>query len=354
MAPPGLDQLSQISQKLNAQESVPPVTVRAFLAWFGAQRRSFWNVFTIRSALKATRLETEPDFESAYIDSNIHFRLAPPERPHGSEKEQVDTETSTVDAPELRDSSATIVISDPTYRISKLEAANRPPITISPDASIQQAVTLMMANDFSQLPVTTTKRDIKGVISWSSVGSRLVFGPKITLVREAMDVHQEIRIDESIFQAIPIIVQHSYVLIRGSDASLTGIVTASDLSVQFQQLAEPFLLLGEIENHIRGILDGNFELVDFIAVRDPSDSRKIESASNLSFGEYLRLLEHEERWSKLGTTIDRKTFCAGLDNVRKIRNDVMHFDPDGILPADLEQLRHFAQFLQRLQVIKAF
>jgi CBS domain-containing protein len=351
---PGLDQLSQISQNLQNQEQVPGVTVRTFLSWFGAQRRSFWNVFTIRNALKVNELETEPDFQSAYIDSYIHFRVALPEPAVGGEPVQSTTETSAAKVPEVRESSATVVISDPTYRISKLEAANRTPITISPDASIQQAVTLMMANDFSQLPVTTTKRDVKGIISWNSVGSRLIFGPEITFVREAMDLHQEIRADESIFQAIPIIVQHSYVLIRGGDGNLTGIVTASDLSLQFQQLAEPFLLLGEIENHIRGILDGNFELTDLVAIRDPSDTRKIESASDLSFGEYLRLLENEERWSMLGTTIDRKTFCAGLDNVRMIRNDVMHFDPDGILPTDLEQLRHFALFLQRLQVIKAF
>jgi hypothetical protein len=169
-----------------------------------------------------------------------------------------------------------------------------------------------------------------------------------------MDLHQEIRSDVSIFQAIPIIVQHSYVLIRGNDGSLTGIVTASDLSVQFQQLAEPFLLLGEIENHIRGILGVKLEQSDLAAVRDPSHPRKIEAPSDLTFGEYVRLLENEDRWSKLGLSLDRKTFCAGLDDVRKIRNDVMHFDPDGILPADLEQLRHFAQFLQRLQTIQAF
>ncbi len=73
-----------------------------------------------------------------------------------------------------------------------------------------------------------------------------------------MDGHHEIRAESSLFQAIPIIVEHQYVLVRGSDNRITGIVTASDLSLQFQQLAEPFLLLGEIENHIRRILGDNF------------------------------------------------------------------------------------------------
>ena len=34
-----------------------------------------------------------------------------------------------------------------------------------------------------------------------------------------------------------------------------------------------------------------------------------------------------------------------LDEVRRIRNDVMHFDPDGIAEKDLDTLRRFDQFL---------
>jgi hypothetical protein len=36
---------------------------------------------------------------------------------------------------------------------------------------------------------------------------------------------------------------------------------------------------------------------------------------------------------------------------RGIRNDVMHFDPDPLPDSDLDALRHFAQFLQRLQTL---
>jgi hypothetical protein len=80
----------------------------------------------------------------------------------------------------------------------------------------------------------------------------------------------------------------------------------------------------------------------------------VEAISDLSFGEYLRLLEKDDRWAKLGLSLDRKTFCNNLDEVRKIRNDVMHFDPDGVPTSDLEKLRDFARFLQRLQTIKAY
>jgi len=40
-----------------------------------------------------------------------------------------------------------------------------------------------------------------------------------------------------------------------------------------------------------------------------------------------------------------------FENVRRIRNDVMHFDPDGIPEKDLQAIREFARFLQRVQII---
>jgi hypothetical protein len=73
----------------------------------------------------------------------------------------------------------------------------------------------------------------------------------------------------------------------------------------------------------------------------------------LTFGEYIRLLENDARWQKVHIAVDRVTFCKQLDDVRLIRNDVMHFDPDGIPPSDLDKLRHCAHFLQRLQTMGA-
>jgi hypothetical protein len=69
------DQLPSITRKLTAGESAAPVTVREFLSWFSAQRRGYAIVRRIRYALKKAGLTTEPDFESAFIESEIHFRL---------------------------------------------------------------------------------------------------------------------------------------------------------------------------------------------------------------------------------------------------------------------------------------
>jgi CBS domain-containing protein len=243
---------------------------------------------------------------------------------------------------------------DPTYRVSKLAAANRIPVSVRPDSTLKEATTLMLANDFSQLPVMTNERGVKGVVSWKGIGARLSLGQCPVAVREVMEPHAEISADASLFTAIPLIVQHEYVLVRGSDQRIVGIVTTSDLSLQFLQMTEPFMLLGEIENHIRRLISSHFNQDELSATKDSVDgAREVETAADLSFGEYKRLLEEPSRWERLSLCIDRAVFINLLDKVREIRNDVMHFDPDGIPDNDLDVLRDFARFLRNLQTIGA-
>ena len=241
---------------------------------------------------------------------------------------------------------------DPIYRIIRLAASTRKPLAVSPETRLEEAITHMLTNDFSQLPVMTRERDVKGIITWASIGSRLAMGKNLSVAREFMEQHHEIRSDASLISAIGIIAEQQYVLVRGHDQKITGIVTASDLSLQFQQMAEPFLLLGEIENHLRQVISQRFTPTELKSAKDPTDAkREVTSVADLTYGEYKRLLENPERWGKLNITVDRKTCLEKFENVRRIRNEVMHFDPDGIPEKDLQAIREFARFLQRVQII---
>lgn len=327
------DKLSEISEQIQSGQTPEKTTVREFLSWFDAQRRGQVVVSHIRHKLKTFELVTFPDFEYAYIDQAISFRPLVPE------EAESEAELQPLGMPRT----------DPTYRIGKLHSANQPPLSVKPDAGLEEAITLMLSNDYSQLPVMTTDRDVKGMISWSSIGSRLALGRQCSYVRDCMDQHVEISADTSLFDAIDTIVANQYVLIRSSDQLITGIVTTSDLSQQFRQLGEPFLLLGEIENYIRRMIQDRFDSEDLAQARDPADrERVVETAADLTFGEYLRLLEKPDKWSNLRLSIDRVTFVKQLEAIRNIRNDVMHFDPDGISPEDLDTLRLFVGFMQDL------
>lgn len=47
--------------------------------------------------------------------------------------------------------------------------------------------------------------------------------------------------------------------------------------------------------------------------------------------------------------IDRKMFVRDLEDIRRIRNEEMQFDPDGISENDLFKLRTFVEFLRILR-----
>ncbi len=346
------DRLKEIVAKAKAGEPVEE-TVRTLLSWFGAYRRSWRNVKLIRETLDNAGVITVPDFEGEYLDNLVSFRLKGEPHPEPTDVVvEVPTLEMAVELPGV--TVPTVQLADPAHRISRLASAKRQPVSIPPDGTVEQAITLMLRYDYSQLPVmqSPTAREVKGLFSWKSLGSRLGIGRQCDRVGDSMDNCSVISADASLFDAIKIIAEDDCVLVQASDKTITGIVTAYDISKQFQQLAEPFLLLGDIENHVRYLIDKTFTLAEFQQVKDPEDpSRDIQSVSDLTFGEYVRLLQNAENWAKLRIKIDRKTFTGWLDKVRETRNDVMHFDPDPLDPKDLQLLREFSNFLSRWQQI---
>jgi hypothetical protein len=297
-------------------------------------------------------LRTEPDFDAVWLDAEVKVQMAAPapdEPPAMGQPPKTEGRTEPLaDAAQVPFIGG--AIPDPTYKIGKLEAASKGVISVNPNDPVTRAVTLMMANGYSQLPIMSSERDVKGVITWASLAQKLVLSQTCTSVMSCAEQHREIGSDASLFAAIPEIVQSQYVLVRDAkDKRITGIITGSDLSLQFQQLAEPFLLLGEIEHQIRGLIENRFTAVELAEVKDPSDTeRVVKSVSDLSLGECVRLLENNQRWEKLGLNIDRIEFIKQAHAIRAIRNDVMHFDPDPIGDDELLALRRFARFVMEL------
>jgi len=143
--------------------------------------------------------------------------------------------------------------------------------------------------------------------------------------------------------------QHEVVLVKGTDERIIDLVTISDVGEQFISLSEPFWILEQIENHIRSLLDAKLTVQQLAEAIDQGDKdRPVESAADLTFGEYLRILEKPDQFNLLNLAIDRGTLVKRLDQVRKIRNDVMHFHPDGISIGDLEILRETNKFFYLL------
>ena len=322
----GFERLDEIAQKIKEDRdkglapNAPTPTVREFMSWFGYARRGIWFVDRVRGKLEVLGLHTEPDFQHAYVDGQISFR----------------------------DSSVSTPPADSTLRVEILEVAHNYPTLVKPNHSLSAAITHMMSNDFSQIPVMTGPHDVKGIITWESIGTNTALGITGKEVRHFMAPAEIIEGQRPLFDAVNVIARTGYVLVKSDNGSITGIVTASDLNELFIQLAEPFLLVGEIESHIRRIIHGKFTSAELSSITGPSVGENNDHITDLTFGDYCRLLEDESKWVKLNLQFERTVFVRQLHEIREIRNNVMHFNPDGLAPEDIGRLRNSSRFFQRL------
>ena len=203
--------------------------------------------------------------------------------------------------------------------------------SVSPDTPILKAQSLMESHDYSQLAVMSGPRSLKGAISWESIAKRSLYDDPPTMAKDALDASATVvSNDEALLDQVAKIADAGYVFVKNRTNEVTGIVTAADLSHEFAQLANPFLLIGEIEGWLRVVIDDRFEADELATYVDPDDpEREIDAAANLTFGDYIRLFQDVDAWQKLGFAADRQIFCDHLDRVRRTRNVTVH--PDGVL-----------------------
>ena len=300
-------------------------SVRELLGWYSYARRGSYIVNVIGNKMEELGLRTDPEFRFSFIDSHISIEL---------ESEMVGGIASS-ESP-----------TDPTIRIGTLEAANTIPVSAAPNEPIKEALTKMVLGDYSQLPVQTSPHNVAGIVSWHSIGTRLAHGRLGEEVRDCMDPYQVIAYDAPLLDAIPIISEHGYVLVRGEKNSISGIVTCSDIGLQFMQLAGPYLVLSEIEGHLRRLVHRKFTAEELNSWSRQENQPEIKGSADLTLGNYCRLLQRPDAWERLKLNIDRGVLLSTLDEVREIRNDVMHFDPDGLSPEDNRKLEKLAQALR--------
>lgn len=314
--------------------------VREFIAHWYAERRGTWVIESIRQDLERHGVTTRPSFEYGYLDNYI--RIGPAE---------VDSVKEPQEEPAKESESAGSDVTSPTVGalvVGQLPAATSNVVHVNSGDSLQRAQSLMIQNDFSQLPVLNGPRNILGVVSWESIAVQLMHNPNATL-KDCIVPVNEVRLDDDLLPQIPQIVFSGYVLVLALDGQISGIVTTADLSQEFLTMAGPFLLIGECERHLRSIVAKSFDMDSIIAARDPSDSkRSVENVSDLTLGEIVRLFEQSSQWDKLQWHIDRGVFVESLNEARELRNEVMHFSTDPIEEERLVRLRNLIRWLKVL------
>jgi predicted transcriptional regulator len=321
------DNLSIVAEKLQSDtKEAISIFVRDLVSWSGYLRRRGTSERLIQTALDKFRLRTLPDFRNAHISGEVMLQKV---------------DDSAALPPPVADEAPKVDRDAHILKVGRLEVANKRPVRVAPGALIFEATSLMIKHNFSQLPIMADERKVAGMVSWKSISNYMLVNNKLPeKVDECVLRIETVSFDATLFDTISTIINKECVLVKKHDNTISGIITAADLGIQFSEMSEAFLKIGQIEAILRMIIEKYYPIEEIRNAKDPSDTeRDIESVDNLTFGEYKRLLENSEKWAQyFNQNTSRKVFIDTLDEVRLIRNDVMHFDPAGIEEEDLSTL----------------
>lgn len=316
--------LTELKASMKKSSQSQSETVRTILSWFGYRRRGNHVNALIEQKFAEHGLHTDPPVAEPWIDAEVTISLLQePKVPGGDAR--------------------------PTLRLDRLGAANQPPVSVKKSHKIAEAFALMLEYDYSQLPVMSNERTIEGYISWRTIGERIALGNSPEFVNQCMET--DVRILEAttpLTEAIDVIIRHEFIMVKNKERFIRGPVTTMDLAEQYHVLAEPFLLVGRIENSIRRILDVSAPLDVMQAVKFGGDEREIKGSGDLTFSEYKGVLGHADVWSKLGLQLPKSNIMRMLEEVRVARNDVMHFHGDDDKLALLRVLRSAARMFESI------
>lgn len=296
---------------------------KKLLEHFGTTRRKIHVKWWVDKGLTELEVETVPDYKSEYFYGEI----------------------------QIKKDSATSEKEDFIQRLKLLDSANSTPVFVTKNDTLQKAMTLMMTNDYSQLPVmnSPTARSVDGVISWQSIGWATAVGKSISTVSDCMTKDfTTLKYEMPILEAVHIVKEKEFVLIQKQDKSINGLVTITDIADEFFTLAGPFLYLGQIETSIRVLLEGKFTKEELNEVKFSDDDKAIHSISDLTFNQYIQLMRKGNNWDKVGLPLDKDEFTKKLVVIRDIRNDVMHFSSDQLEENQEQTLKMTAKFFKEI------
>jgi CBS domain-containing protein len=306
-----------------ASGDVVRISVRDFISHWGAERRGYRMVNRIKRDLGTTGLVTVPEFDETGIDALIEIRTKP------KPKDEPEREPREYGLP-----------------IGTLPSATSGVLCVTPDDSLQLAYTRMEINDYSQMPVMTGERSVKGAVTWRSIAEALLKNRTATL-RDAIVKVEIVTYDEDLLDLVSEIIENEFVLVSDQTGKVTGLVTTADLSELFAERAVTFLQLSEIDQRLRDVIATHFSIEEVRDLSDKGDgTQAIDDFDDLSMGDYEQVLANPDCWARLNWPLDRKEFHHLLDEVRDVRNDVLHFNPDPIEPERLSRVAGLVDLLR--------
>jgi CBS domain-containing protein len=305
------------------------------LAPFGHSVRSPRAMLDVTCALESAGLTTDPPL-NLVEDRRQVLRIVP--IPQGPPDIGAQDETLSAPAEDVPDEDIPVQAS---MLVGDLPSAVAGVRDVSLDDTMAYAETLMLMDRYSQLAVVHDGQ-LRGVVTWESISAAKALG-KLEL-RAALDPKPEmVQADDDLLKQVPRIRTSGFALVVGGNHLPIGIVTTADLADQFVNLANPFVVISEIERRLRRII-GAVCTIEQIK-KKAKYKKKTHSADDLTFGDYQTIFADPALWSLFDWKIHQTVFVEKLDRVRDIRNEVMHFKPEPLSTENAAALSTFLNFV---------
>jgi CBS domain-containing protein len=240
-------------------------------------------------------------------------------------------------------------------------------ISVPPKTTVEKALEIMNEKNISQLPVVVGK-EVLGVFSYRSFGENVRKLPEkerkvLSLpVEEFLEDLKFAKYTDVLTKLLDEFDLKDAVLV-GSDNLLQGIITTVDALQYFYKVANPYVMLREIELAVRELIRisvNKDKLQEFIKITLKKHYEKPgqELPSNLdhlTFNDYVMLLCHKDSWDNFEKAFGgtRNTVYAKLNQIPNLRNDVFHFRRE-LTIEEFEILREARDWLlKRIRIVEA-
>lgn len=338
--PTNLDDLKNDVEQNGPRQLSP----RDLIGLWGYKRRTSICIDTVDDGLADAGLVVEPHFTAVQLDDLITVANAAEAEPVAETDETLPSA-----APHLPGKNSQGTLS---WRIGSLPLPKKI-ATVTPQQPVEDAIGLMVENDYSQLPVVDDYGRLKGVVSWEEI-AQAQFKQRPERVTDVMQrTVDTCRETDELLPLIDDIYKKgkTFVVVIDDENVVTGILTTADLSSELRNRAEPFIQLEEIERRLRRLVSV-LPVEDLRGVYAAGDKRaeKIKSPADLNLGNYRYLIEDDSRWEKLRWPYNRSEMFTLLKDVADYRNSMAHWDVDAPDPESAE-VKSVMRLLRRLRVI---
>lgn len=240
------------------------------------------------------------------------------------------------------------------FPLKRLIEGRGTPTVIRRDKTVQEALSLMVANDFSQLPVVEEDGTLVGLISENSIVSTYYhIGTKVSLLDIPVDnciiKPTTISPDQDIFEALDLL-KSVYAIVVVESRKPVGILTNYDTTNFFRDISEGLILVEDIEVSLRQYIESVYyteqkmqaALLRAFNADKKDPTRPALDFSELTFYNTMQFITCKANWEDFKPFFQsREMFYERMDQIRKIRNQLAPFQ------GRLDPVQRNALFLAR-------